>query len=116
VPKTETIICLTLCRFDAERLSNDLPVVEALEWDQKIAEGFAPGATYDNGQEFPMRPDNVKFRDLPTITVQDMKIVEGRIRDAIASSFVKTVGLCCMESADTSQSCKLIHVICTDCS
>jgi hypothetical protein len=68
-------------------------VVESLEWDQKITEGFAPAATYENGQEFPMRPDNMQFRDLPNLTVQDMKIFEGRIRDAIASSFVKTVGL-----------------------
>jgi hypothetical protein len=95
--QTVTIICRTLCRFDAERLSNDLPAVEPLEWDQKIAEGFAPGATYDNGQEFPMRPDNMKFADLPSLTVQDMKIVEGRIRDAIASSFVRTVRLCYTE-------------------
>jgi hypothetical protein len=68
--------------------------VEPLEWDLKIAEGFAPGATYESGQEFPMRPDNMKFGDLPSLTVRDMKIVEGRIRDAIASSFVRTVGLC----------------------
>jgi hypothetical protein len=66
--------------------------VEPLEWDQKIAEGFAPAATYENGQEFPMRPDNMKFCDLPSLTVRDMKIVEGRIRDAIASSYIKTVG------------------------
>jgi hypothetical protein len=65
--------------------------VEPLEWDHKIVEGFAPGATYDNGQEFPMRPDNMQFGDLPWLSVQDMKIVEGRIRDAIASGFVKTV-------------------------
>nr|CAR85702.1 hemocyanin subunit type 2 precursor [Periplaneta americana] len=80
-----------VARFDAERLSNDLPVVEPLEWDQKIVEGFAPGATYENGQEFPMRPDNMCFSDLPFLTVQDMKIFEGRIRDAIASGYVKTV-------------------------
>ncbi|XP_021915492.1 hemocyanin-like isoform X2 [Zootermopsis nevadensis] len=79
-----------VARFDAERLSNNLPVVEPLEWDQKIVEGFAPGATYENGQEFPMRPDNMNFGDLPWLTIQDMKIVEGRIRDAIASGFVKT--------------------------
>ncbi|PNF43213.1 hypothetical protein B7P43_G15667 [Cryptotermes secundus] len=79
-----------VARFDAERLSNDLPAVEPLEWDQQITEGFAPAATYENGQEFPMRPDNMKFCDLPSLSVRDMKIVEGRIRDAIASSFVKT--------------------------
>ncbi|PSN36663.1 Hemocyanin B chain [Blattella germanica] len=57
-----------VARFDAERLSNDLPVVQPLEWDQKIVEGFAPGATYENGQEFPMRPDNMQFSDLPWLT------------------------------------------------
>jgi hypothetical protein len=66
-------------------------VVEPLEWDQNIVEGFAPGATYENGQEFPMRPDNMKLGDLPWFTVRDMKMFESRIRDAIASGFVKTV-------------------------
>ncbi|KAJ9574115.1 hypothetical protein L9F63_008529 [Diploptera punctata] len=79
-----------VARFDAERLSNDLPVVQPLEWDSPIVEGFAPGASYENGQEFPMRPDNMQFADLPFLTVQDMKLYEGRIRDAVSSGFVRT--------------------------
>nr|CAR85696.1 hemocyanin subunit type 2 [Hierodula membranacea] len=78
-----------VARFDAERLSNNLPVVQPLEWNRKIVEGFAPGAMYDNGQEFPMRPDNIGFQDLPWLTVQDMLMYEGRIRDAITAGFVR---------------------------
>ncbi|XP_063243509.1 hemocyanin B chain-like isoform X2 [Bacillus rossius redtenbacheri] len=79
-----------VARFDAERLSNNLPAVEPLDFDEKIVEGFAPGAMYDNGQEFPVRPDGVAFQDLPWRTVHEMKLYEGRIRDAIAAGFIKT--------------------------
>lgn len=80
-----------VARFDAERLSNGLPHVEPLAWDEKIVEGFAPAAMYHNGQEFPMRPDGVGFQDLPWITIHDLVLYEGRIRDAIAAGFIKTV-------------------------
>ncbi|XP_049771429.1 hemocyanin-like [Schistocerca cancellata] len=78
-------------RFDAERLSNDLPPVRPLGWYQQIEEGFAPGAMYENGQEFPMRPDRVSFRDLPWLRISSMQAYEDRIRDAIAAGFVRTV-------------------------
>nr|CAD7445354.1 unnamed protein product [Timema bartmani] len=80
-----------VARFDAERLSNNLPMVEPLDFSQKIVEGFAPGAMYHNGQEFPVRPDNIMFGDLPWRSVHEMKLFEGRIRDAITSGFIKTV-------------------------
>lgn len=76
-------------RFDAERLSNGLQEVEELQWDKPILEGFVPKATYKNGQEFPSRPDNMIFQDLPHITVTDMKHYELRIRDGIAAGFLK---------------------------
>nr|CAQ63322.1 hemocyanin 2 [Thermobia domestica] len=80
-----------IARFDAERLSNYLPVVEPLDWEKPIVQGFAPGAMYENGQEFPVRPDNMNFHDLPWLTIEDMKGYEDRIRDAIASGFVISV-------------------------
>ncbi|KAJ8894011.1 hypothetical protein PR048_006619 [Dryococelus australis] len=79
-----------VARFDAERLSNNLPVVAPLDFDERIVEGFAPGAMYDNGQEFPVRPDGVMFRDLPWRTIHEMKLYEGRIRDAIAAGFIRS--------------------------
>nr|CAD7427690.1 unnamed protein product [Timema monikensis] len=87
-----------VARFDAERLSNNLPMVEPLDFNQKIVEGFAPGSMYHNGQEFPVRPDNMMFGDLPWRSVHEMKLFEGRIRDAITSGFIKTI----IESSENS--------------
>merc|ERR1719370_844670 len=76
-------------RFDAERLSNHLDMVEELYWDRPIVEGFAPHTTYRYGGEFPTRPDNVKFADVEGIVrVRDMIIMESRIRDAIAHGYI----------------------------
>jgi len=76
-------------RFDAERLSNHLHVVDPLYWDHPIAEGFAPHTSYRHGGEFPSRPDDKVFEDVDGVArVRDMKIVESRIQDAIDSGFV----------------------------
>ncbi|KAF2349018.1 Hemocyanin N-terminal, partial [Trinorchestia longiramus] len=76
-------------RFDAERLSNHLNLVDELYWDRPIKEGFAPHTTYRYGGEFPTRPDNVKFEDVDgVIRVRDMIIHETRIRDAIAHGYI----------------------------
>jgi len=75
-------------RFDAERLSNGLREVEPLHWDKPIVEGFVPKAIYKSGQEFPSRPDNMNFQDLNSLTVNDMKQFETRIRKSIAAGFI----------------------------
>jgi len=76
-------------RFDSERLSNRLDMVEELYWDRPIVEGFAPHTTYRYGGEFPTRPDNVAFSDVEgVIRVRDMIIHEARIRDAIDMGFI----------------------------
>ena len=76
-------------RFDAERLSNHLDLVDELYWDKPIKEGFAPHTTYRYGGEFPTRPDNVHFEDVDgVIRVRDMIIHESRIRDAIAHGYI----------------------------
>ena len=80
-----------IARFDLERLSNDLPVVEPLSWDQKIENGFYPQTTYRVGGEFPARPDNYAFQDLENIKIKDMIAYTKRIRDAIAQQAVSTV-------------------------
>ncbi|MCL4158316.1 UNVERIFIED_CONTAM: hypothetical protein GTU68_056875, partial [Idotea baltica] len=64
-------------RFDAERLSNNLPVVDELYWDKPIVEGFAPHTTYRYGGEFPSRPDNKAFEDVEGVArVRDLKVTE----------------------------------------
>ncbi|XP_076048335.1 hemocyanin A chain-like [Oratosquilla oratoria] len=75
-------------RFDAERLSNHLPVVDELYWSRPIEEGFAPHTTYRYGGEFPSRPDNKAFDDVEGIVnVREMLETESRIRDAIAHGY-----------------------------
>nr|ADE58570.1 hemocyanin HC1 [Limnoria quadripunctata] len=76
-------------RFDAERLSNNLDLVDELYWDRPIVEGFAPHTTYKYGGEFPARPDNVNFEDVDGVArIRDMIIYETRIRDAIAHGYI----------------------------
>ncbi|MBD5002027.1 hypothetical protein GUF49_10850, partial [Xanthomonas citri pv. citri] len=76
-------------RFDAERLSNHLDLVDELYWDRPIEEGFAPHTTYRYGGEFPTRPDHLNFEDVDgLVRVRDMIIHEGRIRDAIAHGYI----------------------------
>jgi len=76
-------------RFDSERLSNHLDMVEELYWDRPIVEGFAPHTTYRYGGEFPTRPDNVAFADVEgLVRVRDMVIHEQRIRDAIDMGYI----------------------------
>lgn len=70
-------------RFDAERLSNYLPRVLPLGWNEVLEEGFAPHATYLREGEFPSRPDNMKFQDLPDLTLADMDRYTGRIMDSV---------------------------------
>merc|ERR1712212_1109071 len=76
-------------RFDSERLSNRMDMVDPLYWDRPIVEGFAPHTTYRYGGEFPTRPDNIKFSDVEgIIRVRDMIIHEARIRDAIDHGYI----------------------------
>lgn len=76
-------------RFDSERLSNWLNVVEELHWNQVIKEGFAPHTSYKYGGEFPARPDNILFQNVEGVAnVRDMVNIESRIRDAIALGYI----------------------------
>lgn len=76
-------------RYDAERLSNWLDIVDELSWESVIPEGFAPHTSYKYGGEFPPRPDNIPFQDVKGVAhVRDMIITEKRIRDAIARGYV----------------------------
>nr|CAD7407112.1 unnamed protein product [Timema cristinae] len=81
----------SLVRFDLERLSNDLPFVKPLGWNQKIVDGFYPQTTYRVGGEFPARPDNFEFQDLQNIKIKDLMDYDRRIREAIHQQAVYTV-------------------------
>nr|CAR94712.1 hemocyanin subunit 2 precursor [Xibalbanus tulumensis] len=70
-------------RFDLERLSNDLTISKPLAWYRPVVEGFSPDAIYKHGFQFPMRPDNTKFHDLSTVTVNHMRAYESRIHESI---------------------------------
>lgn len=76
-----------IARFDLERLSNELPFVEPLSFDDVIVDGFHPQTTYRVGGEFPSRPDNFAFQDLENIKVSEMKDYVRRIQQAIAHGF-----------------------------
>jgi hypothetical protein len=80
-----------IARYDLERLSNDLPFVEPLHWEDKIVDGFYPQTTYRIGGEFPARPDNFEFQDLKNIKVKDMIDYTRRIREAVSQQAVLTV-------------------------
>ncbi|XP_064091949.1 hemocyanin B chain-like [Macrobrachium nipponense] len=76
-------------RFDSERLSNYLDMVDELHWEKPVEEGFAPHTVYKYGGEFPARPDHIHFEDVDGVArVRDMIITESRIRDAIAHGYI----------------------------
>nr|WMS58701.1 hemocyanin [Rimicaris kairei] len=76
-------------RFDAERLSNWLDLVDELHWNKPIIEGFAPHTIYKFGGEFPARPDNANFEDVDGVAkIRDMLVIESRIHDAIAHGYI----------------------------
>jgi hypothetical protein len=76
-------------RFDAERLSNNLPRVEPISWNEELKEGFAPHATYLREGEFPSRPDNMPFKDLPEVSLADMNRFTYRIRESVDRLFAE---------------------------
>ncbi|XP_045606902.2 pseudohemocyanin-2-like [Procambarus clarkii] len=76
-------------RFDAERLSNHLRVVEKLHWDGTLHEGFHPHTSYKYGNFFPVRPDDVHIQDVDNVAeVYDLMMMDQRIRDAIAHGYI----------------------------
>ncbi|CAG0885075.1 unnamed protein product [Cyprideis torosa] len=77
-----------IARFDAERLSSDIPVVEPLSWNQRIKSGFAPMTSYKTEGDFPTRPDDVAFRDLPFLSIEEMRVFEERLHEAIDRGYL----------------------------
>ncbi|XP_053638076.2 pseudohemocyanin-1 [Cherax quadricarinatus] len=76
-------------RFDAERLSNHLDLVQKLHWDETLHDGFHPHTTYKYGSFFPVRPDDIHIENVDHVAeVHDLVVLENRIRDAIDHGYI----------------------------
>uniref|UniRef100_A0A8D8WBZ5 Allergen Cr-PI n=1 Tax=Cacopsylla melanoneura TaxID=428564 RepID=A0A8D8WBZ5_9HEMI len=90
-----------VARYNIERLSNGLPQVQQIEYDQPIQSGFNPQLQYENGQAVPNRPANVQINNnqannnnnennnFANAFVNFVKTHEQRIFDAIDANAVK---------------------------
>nr|AGR40404.1 hexamerin 1 precursor [Lepidocampa weberi] len=81
-------------RYNLERLSHNIPTVRAVEWEtRKVEYGFNPQTIYRNGEEFPVRYDDMEIQDVHDkkygkVLVRDVRDYERRIRSAIDKQFV----------------------------
>ncbi len=55
--------------------------------------GYNPDLKYHNGQSISARPDHQEFTSLKSYTVEDVKMIEKRIKDAIDSGYVIGVSI-----------------------
>nr|SMH67860.1 HcB [Scolopendra dehaani] len=76
-------------RFDAELLSNKLPRVTPFEnWNDPILEGYAAHLIVDRYQyNYMYRPPNLKLKDLPETTRNQMRQWRDRILDSIHKGY-----------------------------
>nr|CAQ63323.1 hexamerin precursor [Thermobia domestica] len=85
-----------LARYDLERLANDLPTIETLKLNKYVKRGYAPKLSYRQGEDFPLRPDNLQLKDLDyekpeeRLKVRDVNDYERRVRDAIDRGYIFT--------------------------
>ncbi|KAK3915097.1 Hexamerin [Frankliniella fusca] len=77
-----------LAHYNLHRLANYLPEMNDFDWNMPIEYGYNPDLKYHNGQAFPARPDNAELSSLKSYTVEDVKTIEKRIKDAIDSGYV----------------------------
>nr|QCC26458.1 hexamerin 2 precursor [Lepidocampa weberi] len=83
-----------LNRYNMERLSHNMPTVREVQWDKRYVKyGFNPQTIYRNGEEFPVRYDDMEIKDVHDkkygkILVRDVQDYERRIRSAIDKQFV----------------------------
>ncbi|XP_034245659.1 allergen Cr-PI-like [Thrips palmi] len=77
-----------VAHYNLHRMANYLPEMKAFDWTEPIEHGYNPDLVYNNGKYFPARPDNYEISSLNSYTVEDVKIIEKRIKDAIDSGYV----------------------------
>ncbi|XP_050703128.1 pseudohemocyanin-2-like [Eriocheir sinensis] len=80
-----------LNRYDAERISNYMPLLEELHLDEPLHEGFAPQTTYKFGAPFPIRNDDIQLHDVDRVgRIHELVHMVDRIHDAIAHGYVES--------------------------
>jgi len=83
-------------RYNLERLSNKLPFVSEFQFNYPTVKyGYNPHAIYRNGEQFPVRYDNMEIQDVHDkqygdVYVRDVKDYEMRLRAAIDKQFIQT--------------------------
>ncbi|KAI5749529.1 hypothetical protein M8J76_008058 [Diaphorina citri] len=96
-----TYLQQTVARYNLERMSNGLPQVQQIEYDQPIQPGFNPELQYENGQAVPNRPANIRIKtkqannnnnennNVGNSFVETIKMHEQRIMEAIDLNAIK---------------------------
>jgi len=77
-----------LAHYNLHRMANDLPEQDQFDWEQPIQQGYNPELVYPSGQIMPPRADQMEVTSIKSYSVQDIKNIEARIKDAIDSGVV----------------------------
>ena len=77
-----------LARYNLQRMANYLPELEDFDWEETIKVGYNPDLLYPNGAQFPARAAGQDLSSIKSYTIEDIKTIEARIKDAIDSGFV----------------------------
>ncbi|KAJ1531520.1 hypothetical protein ONE63_000195 [Megalurothrips usitatus] len=77
-----------LARYNLQRMANYLPELEDFDWEETIKTGYNPDLLYPNGAQFPNRPAQQDISSIKSYSIEDLKAIEMRIKDAIDSGFV----------------------------
>ncbi|XP_026289525.2 allergen Cr-PI-like [Frankliniella occidentalis] len=77
-----------LAHYNLHRMANYLPEMNDFDWNMPIEYGYNPDLKYHSGKAFPARPENSELTSLKSYTVEDVKMIEKRIKDAIDSGYV----------------------------
>ncbi|KAJ1519982.1 hypothetical protein ONE63_004214 [Megalurothrips usitatus] len=78
-----------LAHYNLHRMANYLPEHDDFDYEQAaVKPGYQPNLMYHSGDYFPARPEGQPIASIKSYTIDDLKAVESRIKDAIDSGFV----------------------------
>ncbi|KAK3920996.1 Hexamerin [Frankliniella fusca] len=77
-----------LAHYNLHRMANYLPEQDDFDWEQPIEYAYNPDLMYHTGDYFPARPAGQSLSSIKSYTVEDIKAIEYRIKEAIDSGFV----------------------------
>lgn len=63
------VMAQSVARYNAERLSNGLDEVAAIDFTSPLEIGYSPSLRYSNGVEFPSRPEGVCLKEARRISL-----------------------------------------------